>query len=287
MGEGMARNLAKAGLLSVIWNRTAEKITDFSQELGVTQAASLQELAQQCELIITSVSADEDLEQVVQELLPVLNEQHILVDTSTVAISTVKQIAHNLSEKGVRFMDAPVSGGIEGANKGTMVMMLGGEESTFRDIQPVLQAISKEQILMGPVGSGQATKAVNQIMAAGINQAVSESLAFASSMDLDMDKVIQVISQGAAGNWFLQHRGQTMTSGKYDPGFKVKLHHKDLSICREIAESMMEQETRLPLVEMTLIHYQRLINAGFGEEDISSLYRVKQDLFKEKHKRKF
>jgi 3-hydroxyisobutyrate dehydrogenase len=129
---------------------------------------------------------------------------------------------------------------------------------------------------MGPVGAGQATKAVNQIVAAGINQAVSEGLAFARALELPLEKVIDIVGSGAAGNWFLSHRGPSMAKGAYIPGFRVALHHKDLAICQRMAE---ELGVALPLVEMTLIHYRRLMEAGFGDEDISALYREKQALF--------
>ena len=133
---------------------------------------------------------------------------------------------------------------------------------------------------MGPVGAGQATKAVNQVMAAGINQAVSEALAFAKSLDLPLDRVIEIVGSGAAGNWFLSHRGPTMAAGHFVPGFKISLHHKDLAICKAMAESM---GVAMPVVEMTLIHYRRLIRAGYGDEDISALFREKLALFNKKN----
>ena len=132
---------------------------------------------------------------------------------------------------------------------------------------------------MGESGYGQATKAVNQIMAAGINQAVTEALAFAEAMQLPLDDVIDVISNGAAGNWFLQHRGNTMVQGEFNPGFKIDLHKKDLDLCREMVEAVSETDMRLPIVEMTRLHYERLQEAGYGEEDISALYRLKRELF--------
>ena len=129
---------------------------------------------------------------------------------------------------------------------------------------------------MGPVGAGQSTKAVNQVMAAGINQAVTEALDFAQALDLPMDKVIEVVGSGAAGNWFLDHRGPSMTQGSFEPGFRVALHHKDLAICKQMAEQF---DVALPVIEMTLIHYRRLMEAGFGDEDISALFREKQGMF--------
>ncbi len=174
------------------------------------------------------------------------------------------------------FLDAPVSGGIEGARKGTLAMMIGGDAAAIERIMPVLNAIAGRIEHMGPVGTGQATKAVNQVMAAGINQAVTEALAFASALELPLEKVIDVIGSGAAGNWFLTHRGPTMVQQQFDPGFRVALHHKDLAICKQMAETF---DVALPVVEMTLIHYRRLMAAGYGDEDISALFREKQALF--------
>jgi 3-hydroxyisobutyrate dehydrogenase len=125
---------------------------------------------------------------------------------------------------------------------------------------------------MGTTGSGQATKAVNQIMGAGINQAVTEALAFAQAEHLPMEKVIEVISGGASGNWFLQHRGPTMTSGTFAPGFKVALHHKDLNICQSMARQTGASST---LIDMTITDYERLMAEGYGDEDISALFRLK------------
>jgi 3-hydroxyisobutyrate dehydrogenase len=128
-------------------------------------------------------------------------------------------------------------------------------------------------IHMGATGSGQATKAVNQIMCAGINQAVTEALAFAQTQELAMDKVIDVISGGASGNWFLQHRGSTMTQGIFAPGFKLALHHKDLKICQAMAA---QTGVSIPLTDMTVTGYEQLMASGYGDEDISALYRLKK-----------
>jgi len=276
MGAPMARNLHRAGHLAAIWNRTPNKAQQLHDELGITVADSPAALAQQCELIILSVSADEDVLAMIEALIPGLQPGSVVLDTSTVSRETAKQAAQMLAAIDVNFLDAPVSGGIEGAQKGTLAMMVGGDAAALERIRPVLESIAGRVAHMGPTGSGQATKAVNQVMAAGINQAVSEALAFAESLGLPLEQVIEVVGSGAAGNWFLTHRGPTMTQGKYEPGFRVALHHKDLAICRQMAA---EFEVAMPLVEMTLIHYRRLMEAGFGDEDISALYREKRRLF--------
>jgi 3-hydroxyisobutyrate dehydrogenase len=280
MGARMAQNLHRAGLLQTAWNRSPERAKRFQQETGITTADSLQAVAEQSRCIITSVSADSDLREVIHALQPHLKAGTIIIDTSTVAMDTIRELNAILSDKGCFLLDAPVSGGVEGASNGQLVMMIGGEEAVLEKVRPLLMAISTKQAWMGPTGSGQATKAVNQIMAAGINQAVTESLAFAEAMALPLDKVIDVIAGGAAGNWFLSKRGKSMTEGVFTPGFRLALHKKDLELCRTMAESVSAHDMRLPILEMTCLHYERLIEQGHADEDISALYRLKQQFFK-------
>jgi 3-hydroxyisobutyrate dehydrogenase len=276
MGAPMARNLHRVGYLAGVWNRTPEKARALGDELGVPVAAGPAALARGCELVILSVSADGDLLEVVAALKDGLHPGSIVADTSTVSRETARAAAAQIEALGAAFIDAPVSGGVEGARKGTLAMMVGGEAAVLERIRPVLQAIAGRIEHMGPVGAGQATKAVNQVVAAGINQAVSEGLALAHALGLPLEKVIDVVGSGAAGNWFLTHRGPSMAKGVYAPGFRVALHHKDLAICKRMAEQL---GVALPLVEMTLIHYRRLLEAGFGDEDISALHREKLALF--------
>lgn len=276
MGAPMARNLHRAGYLEAVWNRTAETSAQFAVELGVDVAADPQALAERCELLLLSVSADDDVLEVVHALLPGLNTGTVVLDTSTVSRGTAVHAANLLQQAGADFLDAPVSGGIEGARKGTLAMMVGGDACALERIAPVLDVIAGRIEHMGPVGAGQATKAVNQVMAAGINEAVTEALAFARALELPLDKVIDVTGAGAAGNWFLNHRGPAMTQGTFDPGFRVALHYKDLEICKQMAGQF---DVALPVVEMALIHYRRLMEAGYGDEDISALFREKLGLF--------
>ncbi len=281
MGAPMARNLHRVGYLAGVWNRTVEKAHGLGAELGVMVAADPAELARHCDLLILSVSADADVLEVVGALKAGLRVGAVVVDTSTVSRETARAAAADLASLEVAFLDAPVSGGVEGARKGTLAMMTGGDAAVLERIRPALQAIAGRVEHMGPVGAGQATKAVNQIVAAGINQAVSEGLAFARALELPLEKVIDVVGSGAAGNWFLTHRGPSMAKGAFTPGFRVVLHHKDLVICQRMAD---ELGVSLPIVEMTLIHYRRLMEAGFGDEDISALYREKQALFEKSGK---
>lgn len=277
MGSGMAANLQRAGLLAAVWNRSADKAEAFGREYGAQVAATPAELAMQCDIVITCVSRADDVLEVVDALLPGVDADTIVIDTSTVEVAAVNTAAQRLSARGAAFLDAPVSGGAEGARNGQLVVMVGGDEAVLTRARPALDAIAKAVTHMGPLGSGQATKAVNQIMAAGVIQAVSEALAFGEAVGLDMDKVIDVVGGGAAGNWLLSHRGPAMVRGRFEPGFKLALHHKDLNICRAMLADM---NAALPLVEMTLHHYEKLMAQGHGDDDISGLYRLKQELLK-------
>jgi 3-hydroxyisobutyrate dehydrogenase len=269
MGLGMARNLSKAGFLKAVYNRTAAKTAEFT----VAVFDSPEALAAEVDVVLLCVSADQDVLSVIEAIVLTLKAGSIVVDMSTVSSETAQKAAAILAKKQVDYLDAPVSGGVEGAKNGTLAMMVGGEERALEKVRPVLEAMAARIIYMGATGSGQATKAVNQIMCAGINQAVTEALAFGQAQGLEMEKVINVISGGASGNWFLVHRGSTMTQGTFAPGFKLALHHKDLKICQTMAA---QADVAIPLSDMTVINYEQLMQDGYGDEDISALYRLKR-----------
>lgn len=272
MGKYMALNLHKHGHLTAVWNRTDSKAKTLAEESSVICADSPAALAECCEMIIVCVSRDEDMIEMIKAISTAVKPGTVVVDTSTVSSDTAKQAAEILAEKQAQFLDCPVSGGVEGAKNGTLAMMVGGDADTLNQVNETLSAIAANILHIGPHGSGQACKAVNQFMAAGINQAVTEALAFGKQMGLDMDKVVDVVSNGAAGNWFLSHRGKTMLNGTFEPGFKLALHHKDLKICQAMAAV---HDKSWPMVEMTLIHYEKLMEQGYGDEDISALFRLK------------
>ena len=273
MGYGMAMNLYKAGHLHSVWNRTTAKSENFRNETGIVPAASPEALAQSCNLIITCVSRDEDVIEMIEALANGIQPGAIVVDTSTVSSATARQAAAILQDKNAFFLDAPVSGGTEGARNGTLAMMVGGDAAVLDQARTVLGSIAKNIVHIGPTGSGQACKAVNQLLCAGINQAVTEALAFGAALQLDMDKVIDVMSSGAAGNWFLEHRGKSMLAGTYTPGFKLNLHYKDLNIVKDMLSGLSGVE--IPLAEMTIQHYRTLMAQDHGDEDISALFRLK------------
>ncbi len=272
MGLSMARNVAKVGLLAGVYNRTTVKAQTLAAELGVTNYQDITTLAADMDVVLLCVSADADVLAVVNAIAATIRPGAVVVDMSTVSSGTARQAAAILAEKQAYFLDAPVSGGVEGAKNGTLAMMIGGDIDALEHVRPVLAAMATRIVHIGATGSGQATKAANQIMCAGINQAVTEALAFAQAQGLPMEKVIDVISGGAAGNWFLDHRGKTMTSGSFAPGFKLALHHKDLKICQTMATPT---GVATPLTDMTVADYVQLMADGFGAEDISALYRLK------------
>lgn len=272
MGIGMANNIAKAGYLTGVYNRTAAKAQSLAEELNIIAFDQPGALAANVDIVLICVSADQDVLAMIEAIAKNIKPGTIAVDMSTVSGDTAKQAAAMLAEKQVAFLDAPVSGGVEGAKNGTLAMMVGGDADALEKARPVLETMTRCIMHMGATGSGQATKAVNQIIGAGINQAVTEALAFAQAQGLPMEKVIEVISGGASGNWFLQHRGSTMTRGIFAPGFKLALHHKDLKICQSMAKQTGASTT---LIDMTIADYERLMAEGYGDEDISALYKLK------------
>lgn len=276
MGWGMASNLHRHEFLGAVWSRTAEKAQQFSRETGVKAARDLQELASLCDIIVSCVSADDDVLGIVDALLPHATGKHLVIDCSTISADTARAAAHRLRERGAAFLDAPVSGGVEGAQNATLAIMVGGDEAAFARAQPVLHAMGKVVTHFGASGAGQAAKATNQIMCAGVIQAVAEAMAFAKSEGLPLDRLIETLSQGAGSSWYFVHRAPNIVRNEYPAGFRVRLHEKDLKICRAMAA---RHGVQLPLIEMTLVHYRRLIEQGHGDEDISTLFRLKDALF--------
>jgi 3-hydroxyisobutyrate dehydrogenase len=273
MGGFMARNLATGGLLVKVWNRTRSRATTLAEELNVAVAESPAQLADDCNVILTCVSADQDLLDVVAQMLPAVHSGTVLIDTSTVSPVTAREISEILAGAEAGFVDAPVSGGVEGARKGTLSVMAGGDSANLSRIMPVLEAISATVTHMGPVGAGQATKAVNQVMIAGIAEGVCEALALGEKLNLPSERLLSVVGAGAAGSWFLDHRGETMLANEFDVGFKLSLLLKDLLICRTLAQ---ELDISLPIVETAIADYRELVQLGDGDNDISGLIRLKR-----------
>ena len=276
MGAHMARSLARAGLLMGVWNRTAAKATALAKELNCHAFASLAELAGNCEAVVICVSADEDLKAVIAGLDSGLNPRMIVMDCSTVGSATAREVHAQLAALGVGFLDCPVSGGVEGARAATLAIMVGGDDEVFARALPILEKMGKTVTHLGPSGAGQAAKATNQIMCAGIIQAVGEAMAFAHAEGLPLDRLIEALAKGAGSSWYFVNRAPFMAKGAFPAGFRVRLHEKDLRICHAMAA---ERGAELPVVESTLKQYAELIAQGFGDEDISAIYRLKSALF--------
>ncbi|MCS6946397.1 MAG: NAD(P)-dependent oxidoreductase, partial [Steroidobacteraceae bacterium] len=237
MGAPMARNLAKAGLLAAVWNRTSAKATQLAQETGAYAAASPADLARRCDAVLISVSADPDVLDVGARLLAAdgLRAGQLVIDCSTVSAATARDLAQRLGKRGVDCLDAPVSGGVEGARAGTLVVMVGGPEAVLARAMPILQAIGRTIAHFGSHGAGQAAKATNQILCAGAIEAAAEAMAFAEAEGLPLDKLIATLTQGAGNSWYFEHRAPYMMRHDYPAGFRVRLHHKDLGICAAMA----------------------------------------------------
>jgi 3-hydroxyisobutyrate dehydrogenase len=276
MGTHMARNLSRAGLLTAVWNRTPDKARALAAELKVAAPATLTELASQVDIVVSCVSADADVLEVVRGLIPGLKSGALVLDCSTIGAETARQAAQLLEPKGAQFLDCPVSGGVEGARDGTLAIMVGGDETAFERALPVLKALGRTIAHFGPTGSGQAAKATNQIMCAGIIDAVAEAMAFAHAQGLPLDRLIDTLGKGAGSSWYFVNRAPNMMRGTYPAGFRVRLHAKDLGICHDMAARF---GVELPVVERMLKEYAELIARGHGDEDISVTYRLKEELF--------
>jgi 3-hydroxyisobutyrate dehydrogenase len=276
MGLPMARNLARAGLLAGAWSRSPTATAALAADTGIHEYPDPEALAADCDLIVLCVSADADVLELVGRMAGKLRPGSIVVDCSTVSAETARSAAKTLAAVGASFLDCPVSGGVEGARNATLAIMCGGEEAAFEKARPVLEAMGKTVVRIGPAGFGQATKATNQIMCAGIIQAVGEAMAFARAEGLPLDKVIETLGQGAGSSWYFVHRAPYMARGEFPAGFRVRLHKKDLKICQRMAQ---RHGVQLPVVETTLMHYRKLIADGHGDEDISTIFRLKAALF--------
>ena len=272
MGLPMARHLHARGLLAAVGNRSAAKAQALAAELGVAAPGTLAQLAAQCTQIAMCVTADADVLGCVAALRPGLRKGAIVIDHSTVAPETARRAAALLAEVGAHFLDAPVSGGVEGARNGKLSVMVGGDEAMLERARPLLECYAARITWMGSSGSGQATKAVNQVLVAGIAAAVCEGLALGAALGLAPERLLPTLAAGAASNWFLDRRGASMLRGEFDVGFKLALLHKDLGIVQRIARGAGCDHS---VIDKALVDYARLMAQGHGDEDISALIRLK------------
>jgi 3-hydroxyisobutyrate dehydrogenase len=273
MGAPMAGHLKRAGLLVGVGNRTAAKAQSFAKEHAVAAPGSLAELTSLCNVLVLCVSADADVLDVVREIAAAAKAGTIVVDHSTVSPETAKQAHALMRAAGGDFLDAPVSGGVEGAKNGKLSIMVGGDAATLARATPVLEAYAARIGHMGPVGAGQSTKAVNQVLVAGIAQGVCEGLALGEALGLNPDVLLPTLSSGAAGCWFLDKRGATMLRNEFAGGFKAALLHKDLGIVRALAQRVGTDHS---IVDKSIADLAELMAQGHGDEEHSAVIRLKR-----------
>jgi len=273
MGWPMAEHLHRAGMLRAVGNRSADKAQRFAAEHAGVRAGTPAELAPDCEVIALCVTADDDVLAVTREIAAAARPGTVVIDHSTVSPQTARQAAALMRGAGGDFVDAPVSGGVEGARNGKLSVMAGGDSTALDRVRPVLETYAVRLSHLGPVGAGQATKAVNQVLIAGIAQAVCEGLALGEALGLDPEVLLPTLGAGAAGNWFLDKRGPTLLRNEFNLGFKLGLLHKDLGIVQQLARA---SGTDHSIVDKSLHDYAKLMALGHGEEDISALIRLKR-----------
>ncbi|MGH2406749.1 MAG: NAD(P)-dependent oxidoreductase [Candidatus Limnocylindrales bacterium] len=273
MGAAMAANLARAGAPLSVWNRTPGRAGALL-ELGATEAISPAALAAGADVIVICLSDTPDVQALLfgpDGLAADARAGTLVVDCSTIAPGASETFAARLSEQGVAFVDAPVSGGSEGAVKGTLTIMAGGTETDVERARPILEAMGKTITHMGPVGAGQATKAVNQVILCGAYLGVAEGIVLAMKAGLDVDKVVTALSGGAAQSWVLANRSGRMIADDYPLGFKVSLHRKDLAIALDLARRV---GASLPVTGLAAEIENGLIAQDHGDDDVSALARA-------------
>ena len=277
MGYPMAGHLAAAGHSVAVYNRTTSKTTAWLDEHETAGAGGHRaeltpvEAAKGAELVFLCVGNDDDVRSVVYGdtgVLASMSEGSILVDHTTASADLARELADACAKQGIGFLDAPVSGGQAGAENGQLTVMVGGEQRTFDAAQPVMDCFAKSVRLMGPAGSGQLTKMVNQICIAGVLQGLAEGLHFAEQADLDIEAVVDVISKGAAQSWQMENRYQTMAKGEFEFGFAVDWMRKDLDITLNTGRKL---DARLPLTALVDQFYADVQSYGGGRWDTSSL----------------
>ena len=277
MGRAMAGHIARAGYSLTVWNRTPGRAASLVQ-LGAREAATPTELASTSDVVIICVSDSPDVEAVLFDddgLAHGLREGSLVIDCSTIAPATARSAAERLADAGVAFVDAPVSGGSEGAEKATLTIFCGGDEADVERAGPFLQAMGRTITHVGPVGAGQAVKAVNQVILAGTYLGVAEGIVLALKSGLDVGQVVDALGGGAAQSWVLANRSGRMIANDYPLGFKVALHLKDLGIALGMAEDVGAE---LPVAALCAEIERDLITRGHADDDMSAVARTIREL---------
>ena len=277
MGAPMARHLAQAGHDVTVYNRTRSKADAWVAANGGRAAPTPRAAAEGAEIVFSCVGNDDDVRQVTtgaDGAFGAMQRGAVFVDHTTASAAVAVELERAAGERGLAFLDAPVSGGQSGAEQGILTVMVGGDPAAFERAQPVIAHFARAVMLMGPPGSGQKTKMVNQICVAGVVEGLAEGLAFALRAGLDAKRVVSVISKGAATSWQMENRGETMIDGKFDFGFAVDLMRKDLRIAMEEARA---NGAELPATALIDQFYAKLQQQGHGRLDTSSLMKLLSD----------
>ena len=264
MGTGMSKNLVNAGYQVTVWNRTVSKMKSLT-DVGAKKASSPKAVAENSDVVITIVTDSPDVREVLlgeSGAIHGAKKGDVFIDMSTISPIATREMAEELSESGVEMLDAPVSGGVIGANNGTLSIMVGGKREVYDDCLPILQTMGKTVTYIGANGDGQVCKAVNQILVGTTMLGVAEALVFAKKAGVDVDKVHQAVSGGAAGSWQLTNNGARLLNGDHEPGFKIKDYLKDLGIIAETSEAIA-----MPLPATSLVHQMFLHCAAEGMKD--------------------
>ena len=271
MGSPMASHISNNGYNLSVFNRSKEKSEKWlTQNTKAKVCFSIKDVATDCDIIILCVGNDNDVRQIVNEIKTLIRPGTPVIDHTTTSAELAKEMSKILAEQGSYFLDAPVSGGEAGAQKGALSVMVGGDEKVYMSIKEVLDSYSKFSKFMGPSGHGQLTKMVNQICIAGLIQSLAEGLHFAKKSNLEVKDVIEVISKGAAQSWQMENRWKSMIDDEYEHGFAVDLMRKDLEIVLEHANII---DADLEITDIVNSFYKDIQNAGGGRWDTSSLLR--------------
>ena len=276
MGYPMAGHLKAKGYDVRVYNRTEARADKWIKEHGGSHATTPRATAEDCDLVFVCVGNDDDLRAVVlgqDGAFAGMAKGTVLVDHTTASADVARELDGLARQKGISFIDAPVSGGQSGAEQGILTVMCGGETDSFNKVHTAIESFARAVTLMGPVGAGQLTKMVNQIAIAGLVQGLSEAMNFAQRAGLNTDKVLNVISKGAAGSWQMDNRGATMCRGEFEFGFAVDWMRKDLGICLDEAG---RNGARLPVTALIDQFYAQVQARGGGRWDTSSLVHLLQ-----------
>ena len=273
-GYHMAGHLSKAGYNVTVYNRTESKADKWLSEFKGNKEITPKEAVKDSKIVFACVGNDNDIKEVctgINGAFEGMSAGTIFVDNTTASADIARFLNRKAKEQNISFLDAPVSGGEAGAVNGILTVMVGGEIVAFNQSKPYIEAFSQAVTLMGETGAGQLTKMVNQICIAGLLQGLSEGVKFGMLSGLDIKKVVEVISKGAAGSWQMENRAETMSKDEFDFGFAIELMHKDLQIC--IDESN-KNKANLPITKLIDSFYKKLIDQGYNRNDTSSLIKL-------------